>query len=33
VALKGAAVPAGFLGKNERKQAAHDRDPFKDWAE
>jgi antitoxin VapB len=31
-ALKGVHVPAGFLGKNERKQAAQDRDPFKGTA-
>jgi antitoxin VapB len=32
-ALKGAHVPAGFLGKKERKQAAQDRDPFEGWSE
>jgi antitoxin VapB len=32
-ALKAADIPSDFLDENERKQAAPDRDPFKDWAE
>lgn len=32
-ALKGAKVPAGFLGKNERKQGLQERDPFDGWRE
>ena len=32
-ALKGVKAPAGFLGKGERKQAAHKRDPFAGWRE
>jgi antitoxin VapB len=30
-ALKGADVPADFLSKHERDQAAEDRDPFEGW--
>ena len=33
LALEGADVPADFLDKQERTQAAKDRDPFKDWRE
>lgn len=32
-ALKGADVPADFLSKQERDQAAEDRDPFGGWTE
>jgi antitoxin VapB len=32
-ALKGAEVPADFLSKRERDQAAEDRDPFDGWTE
>ncbi len=31
--LKGVKVPAGFLGKQERKQAVPKRDPFAGWRE
>ena len=31
--LKEVKVPAGFLGKKERKQGSQDRDPFKGWRE
>ena len=33
LALKGADAPADFLDKQERTQAAQDRDPFKGWRE
>lgn len=33
LALKGADAPADFLDKQERTQAARDRDPFKSWRE
>ena len=32
-ALKGADVPADFLGEKERNQGTQDRDPFKGWSE
>jgi antitoxin VapB len=32
-ALEGAAVPAGFLDKKERRQAAQKRDPLAGWRE
>ncbi len=32
-ALKGADVPADFLGKKERNQGTEDRDPLADWQE
>jgi antitoxin VapB len=32
-ALKGAEVPADFLDEKERRQTAHDRDPFDGWRE
>lgn len=32
-ALKGANVPANFLGVAERNQGAQDRDPFAGWHE
>ncbi|MDD5333052.1 MAG: AbrB/MazE/SpoVT family DNA-binding domain-containing protein [Rhodoferax sp.] len=32
-ALKGADVPHDFLGKKERKQTPHERDPFDGWRE
>lgn len=32
-ALGGVKVPAGLLGKRERKQAAQQRDPFAGWRE
>ena len=32
-ALKEVKVPVGFLGKKERDQGRHDRDPFKGWRE
>jgi antitoxin VapB len=32
-ALDGASVPTDFLGKKERNQGAHDRDPFKGCVE
>ena len=33
IALKGADVPADFLGEKERNQVAQDRDPFEGWSE
>lgn len=32
-ALKGVNVPAGFLGKAERRTGAGQRDPFEGWTE
>jgi antitoxin VapB len=32
-ALKGAAAPAAFLDKKERRQGAQKRDPFAGWRE
>lgn len=32
-ALKEADVPADFLGAEERRQGAQERDPFESWAE
>lgn len=32
-ALKGADVPADFLGDQERNQGTQDRDPFDGWSE
>ena len=32
-ALQGVRVPAGFLGKHERKPVPQDRDPFEGWSE
>jgi antitoxin VapB len=32
-ALKGADVPADFLGEKERDQGSQDRDPFEGWSE
>jgi antitoxin VapB len=33
LALEGVSVPAGFLGKKERKQGAQKRDPLEGWRE
>ena len=33
LALEGVSVPAGFLGKKERQQGAHKRDPLEGWRE
>ena len=33
MALQGVRVPAGFLGTQERKQPAQERDPFGGWPE
>ena len=33
VALKGVKAPVSFLGKQERKRTAQERDPFDGWRE